>query len=162
MDKGKGYSAVPAAGLSGSGAGGHGADAASTALDEINALTDNGQVALAARKSFETALSSFLRKFEKSVSPFDTYREFIAKELSGFTTVDASFLVMDAQEALRFIGILTWSSSAGKDEFNAIVAISKLYFEAYEPVTFGDGSGPDPSRLRELVGDAYRLCIRKE
>lgn len=128
---------------------------AGMAMEEIGRLVGREQYRLAVRIAFERALTAFMDRFGRRLDQSETYREFIAKQLSAFTKVDRSFLIMSCQDANEFIYLLRWETGPGKEEFDALIALSKMYFELYEPLTFDSAGAPDPQRIIFLVKQAF-------
>lgn len=124
-------------------------------MEEIERLVGREQYRLATRMAFERSLHAYMDRFGRQLDQSETYREFIAKQLSAFTKVDSSFMIMNGNDAHEFIYLLRWDTGPGKEEFDAIIALSKMYFEVYEPLTFDDTSAPDPQRIMFLMKQAY-------
>lgn len=120
-------------------------------IGEIDILISNGQYKLAVRKAFESALNAYMQRHGKNILPSATYREFIVENLATFTSFDNMFLVTDRHAALDFINLLTWKTIAGKEEFDMLTAVSRLYFEYYEPVAYGETEIGDMKRLKHLI-----------
>lgn len=126
-----------------------------TVMEEIERLVGREQYRLATRIAFERSLHAYMDRFGRKLEQSETYREFISKQLSAFTKIDDSFLVMSGSEAHEFIYLLRWDTGPGKEEFDALIALSKMYFEIYEPLTFGSSNVPDAQRIMFLVKQAY-------
>lgn len=127
-------------------------------LEELQQLVRRGQYLLAVRTGFEHALSSYVSHYRKEIGHFETYREFISKCLSSFTIADRSFLIMESASALAFLDLLAWDSATGREEFELIRSLSRLYFEFYEPLVYGTGEIADPERLIALVRQVCALA----
>lgn len=120
----------------------------------IEKMIEEGQFQLAARRCFEMALGEYLRKFKKVLESSSTYREFISDSISTFSPSSDSILTADSGTVLKFIGLLMWDHGPGRDQFGALVSLSRLYFEVYEPFVFGGGTKPTAERMKLLFREA--------
>ena len=120
----------------------------------IEKMIEEGQLQLAARRGFETALGAYLRRFKKTIDSSSTYREFISDSISSFSAVSDSILTSGSRDALKFTSLLVWDNGPGRDQFEALVSLSTLYFESYEPFVFGGGIKPNAERMKLLFREA--------
>ncbi len=120
----------------------------------IEKMIEEGQLQLAARRGFEAALGSYLRRFKKAIDSSSTYREFISDSISSFSAVSDSILTSGSRDALKFTSLLVWDNAPGRDQFEALLSLSTLYFESYEPFVYGGGVKPSAERMKLLFREA--------